>query len=165
MPAGRRDIDGTGPAAGWPEQLVRWLDDGFTIPGTSFRIGLDGILGLLLPTAGDAMTTVASLALLGLAIKRRVPKVVLARIAVNIALDALIGAVPVIGDIFDFAYRSNRKNLQLIEASSQRAGVPARPQWSDALVVGSAVLLVLVALALPFVIAGSLLALAIDAFR
>src|SRR6266849_7791911 len=99
----------------WAETLVRVLDDALLIPGTRIGVGLDAILGFLFPTLGDAATGLASLSLLVLALQRRVPKVVLGRMVFNILLDTLLGSIPIAGDVFDLFWRSNRRNLELIQ--------------------------------------------------
>jgi hypothetical protein len=134
----------------WARQLSRLLDGAITIPGTKVKIGLDPILGLLLPELGDALTGVLSLTLLGVAYRERVPTWVLARMLVNIALDALLGAIPAIGDLFDFAFRANEKNLALIE---RHRDPQRRVTWSDRLVVVGFGVLALVLVALPIVLA------------
>ncbi len=133
----------------WAERLTRLLDDGFRVPGTSFRFGLDGVLGALLPGAGDALTALGSIALLVLALQRNVPTVVLLRMLLNIAIDAVVGALPVVGDIFDFAYRSNRKNLTLIQ---QHGGGARSAGVSDYLVVGAALGLVALGVVVPVLV-------------
>lgn len=121
----------------WTRQLTRLLDSAFVIPGTDIRIGLDPILGVLLPELGDAVTGVLALTLLGVAYRERVPKVVLFRMLLNIGLDALLGAVPLVGDVFDFAFKANDKNLALIE---RHRGDPTKPAtWGDKLVVVGAI--------------------------
>jgi len=142
------------PGPVWAERLVRFLDDGLVLPGTSYRIGFDGLIGLLLPGAGDALSAAGSISLFYLAVRRGVPRVVLARMATNVAIDALLGAVPIAGDLFDFAWKANRKNLRLIERE-QRV---ERPRGAlDYLVVGLFGLLILAAIALPFVLMGLLI--------
>lgn len=134
----------------WARRLARLLDSAITIPGTDVKIGLDPILGLVLPEVGDALTAVLSLTLLGVALRERVPKLVVARMLLNIALDAVLGAIPVLGDVFDFAFRANEKNLALIE---RHRGDPSRPATvGDWLVVAGAALVGLVLLALPLVL-------------
>jgi hypothetical protein len=134
----------------WARKLARLLDSAVTIPGTDVKIGLDPILGLLLPELGDSLTALVSLTLLGVAFRERVPKLVMARMLVNIALDALLGAIPVVGDLFDFAFRANDRNLALIE---RHRGDTSRPATlGDRLVVFGAAGVVLVLLALPFVV-------------
>lgn len=143
----------------WAERWVRLLDDGFRIPGTRFRIGLDGIIGLFLPAAGDALSAVSSLALFLLAYQKRVPHGVLVRMLVNVALDALIGAIPVLGDLFDFAWKANRKNLELIErAGREEPLTQQRSRLSDRLFVALILLVLLGLVLLPFALSFWLLA-------
>lgn len=99
--------------SGWSKILTRLLDDAIRIPGTNFRVGLDGLLGLI-PGVGDAATTVTSGSLFFEAIRNRVPLVVIIRMALNVIIDAVLGSVPIIGDLFDIAHKANRKNLKLI---------------------------------------------------
>jgi len=101
-------------APDWAERLVRFLDDGFTIPGTRFRIGFDAILGLV-PPLGDVVTTASSVALLWVAWKRELPYSLMGRMMVNLAIDSIVGAVPIVGDLFDIVFKANRRNLDLIE--------------------------------------------------
>lgn len=139
----------------WARRLAVLLDSAVTIPGTNVKIGLDPILGLLLPELGDTLTAAVSLTLLGVAFRERVPKLVLARMLVNIAFDALLGAVPLVGDVFDFAFRSNEKNLELIE---RHRGDPSRPlTLGDRAVVFGAGAVALALLSLPFVVGALLL--------
>ncbi|RLB57003.1 MAG: DUF4112 domain-containing protein [Deltaproteobacteria bacterium] len=134
----------------WAEKLVRLLDDGLTIPGTNFGIGLDGFIGALRPGVGDVLTGSGSLALIYLAFKERVPTVALARMVLNIAIDTLFGSLPVIGDTFDVFWKSNRKNLDLIER--YRADPAAKPTFVDYLLVVLAVLLVIAGVVIPLVL-------------
>jgi hypothetical protein len=120
----------------WVRQLVLLMDGAFRIPGTELRVGLDPILGLLLPGAGDVLGAVPSFLLIVLATRRGVPPVVVLRMLVNVALDALIGAIPLFGDLFDVTFRSNQMNLALLE---RHAGSPRAPRLVDYLVVGVAV--------------------------
>jgi hypothetical protein len=138
----------------WAGRWVRFLDDALRIPGTQFRFGADALLGLLLPGVGDALSAVLTLSLFWLAWQRSVPKVVLARMGVNVALDAVLGAVPLLGDAFDFAFKANRKNLELL--ARQRTAPEKGATLADYAVLLAAALLVLAALALPFVVAGLL---------
>jgi hypothetical protein len=101
-------------APDWAERMVRFLDDGFTVPGTQFRVGFDAVLGLI-PGIGDVVTTASSVALLWVAWERNLPYPVMARMVGNLAIDALVGAVPILGDLFDLVFKANRRNLDLIE--------------------------------------------------
>ncbi len=96
------------------ERLVSLLDDRFRIPGTDVRFGLDPIIGILFPGIGDAVSGAGSLGLLAMAFRRGVPRVVMLRMILNIAIDAVAGALPIVGDIFDVAFKANRRNFELI---------------------------------------------------
>lgn len=95
------------------QRLAGWLDDRFRIPGTEWRIGLDGIVGLV-PGIGDALTTAVSAYIVIEARRIGVPKTVLLRMIKNVAIDAIVGSVPLVGDVFDVAMKSNRKNMALV---------------------------------------------------
>lgn len=111
-----------------------WLmDEGIRVPGTRFRIGLDPILGLV-PGLGDAAGALLGSAILVAAIRQRVPKLTLVRMAANIGLDATLGSIPLIGDAFDAVWKSNVRNLDLLERHS---AAPLEARRSDRLVVGS----------------------------
>lgn len=141
------------PPPEWLERAVRLLDDHFRLPGTSFRFGLDGLLGLLLPVVGDAASVATALGVFWLALKRGLPRVVIARMALNVALDAIVGAIPFVGDAFDFVWKANRRNLQLVERYAH-AQAPRRARLGDYLLIGFIGLVLICALALPFVVAG-----------
>ncbi len=122
--------------------LAHLLDQQFTIPGTSIRVGLDPILGLI-PGIGDALANIAGSAILVIAVQLNVPKIVLIRMGLNLASNALIGAIPVFGDIFSIWFRSNAKNAELLE---RYAGSEARradlEDWLFVAGIISAVLLI-----------------------
>jgi len=101
--------------------LADLLDQRFTIPGTSIRVGLDPIVGLI-PGIGDALANIAGSAILIIAVQLNIPKIVLTRMGLNIAANALIGAIPVFGALFSIWFRSNAKNADLLEryAGSER---------------------------------------------
>ncbi|HEY7162983.1 MAG TPA: DUF4112 domain-containing protein [Candidatus Binatia bacterium] len=94
--------------------LADLLDQRFTIPGTSIRIGLDPIITLI-PGIGDLVANIAGSAILLVAAQLGVPKIVLIRMGLNVAVNALIGAIPFLGDILSIWFRSNVKNVQLLE--------------------------------------------------
>ncbi|HEV8343693.1 MAG TPA: DUF4112 domain-containing protein [Candidatus Binatia bacterium] len=106
--------------------LADLLDQRFTIPGTSIRIGLDPILGLI-PGIGDAIANIAGSAILVIAARFHLPKIVLLRMGLNVAINAIIGAIPIFGDIFSIWFRSNAKNADLLEryaaTEARRAGL------------------------------------------
>jgi len=147
----------------WARRLAFLLDSAIRIPGTELRIGLDPILGALLPELGDALTAVLSLTLLGVAFRERVPKLVIARMLINIAIDALLGAVPLIGDVFDFAFKSNEKNLELIE---RHRGDPSQPAtWGDKLVVFGVAFVAVALVVLPIALGVALLRFVLSELR
>jgi hypothetical protein len=131
----------------WTGHFVRLLDELIRIPGTNIRLGLDSIVGFLLPQAGDALMGVTSLAMMFAAFQMRLPKVVIVRMGLNIAIDSLLGSIPLIGDIFDIAFKANRKNLELLQRYQHSARRKATV--SDYVVVLLAILLCLFAIALP----------------
>lgn len=95
------------------DQLSRWMDGLFKIPGTGWRVGLDSLVGLI-PGIGDTATTVVSFYILAAGVRYRVPKITLLRMGLNLALDYVFGSVPILGDLFDAAWKSNQKNVALI---------------------------------------------------
>jgi hypothetical protein len=102
--------------------IARLMDNAFVIPGTNIRFGLDPLIGLI-PALGATASSFVSLVLIFLSAKRGVPKVILARMAVNVLANAAIDSVPVIGDILSVFFRSNTRNYELLQ---KHAG-PARP--------------------------------------
>jgi hypothetical protein len=94
--------------------LANLLDRRFTIPGTSIRIGLDPIVGLI-PGVGDAIASLAGSVILVLAAQSQLPKIVLVRMSLNIALNGIIGAIPILGDLFSVWFKSNVRNIELLE--------------------------------------------------
>ncbi|MGI8469727.1 MAG: DUF4112 domain-containing protein [Pyrinomonadaceae bacterium] len=95
------------------ENLSRYLDDWIKIPVVGWRFGLDAIIGLV-PSVGDTLTSLASFYILFAGVRYGVPKITLLRMAFNIGLDYLVGSIPIIGDAFDFVWKSNKKNMNLI---------------------------------------------------
>lgn len=95
-------------------RLARLLDSQFRIPGTDYRIGLDGIVGII-PGIGDTVTTALSLIIIAEAVHLGVSKPTLAKMLGNVAIDWLVGLVPVAGDVFDIMYKANLRNVDLLE--------------------------------------------------
>ncbi|HSL81630.1 MAG TPA: DUF4112 domain-containing protein [Thermoanaerobaculia bacterium] len=96
------------------EKLVELMEERFRVPGTDFRFGLDGLIGLV-PGIGDFLGMVIGLAVLVEARRLRVPWVVLGRMAFNLWLDGVLGSIPVLGDAWDFWFKANRRNLRLLQ--------------------------------------------------
>lgn len=95
------------------EALARWMDARFRVPGTNIRFGLDGIIGLI-PGVGDLSTFAVSGYLVLLMARNGAGGYVLARMILNIVVDAALGAIPLVGDLFDFVHKANVKNMQLM---------------------------------------------------
>jgi hypothetical protein len=122
--------------------LARLLDDLIRIPGTNIGIGLDPIIGLI-PGVGDMIGGLMSSYILMVAAQEGVPAAVLTRMLGNIALDSLVGVVPVLGDLFDVGIKSNRRNVDLLERYlASPSGTKAASRGVVALVILAAILLV-----------------------
>ena len=102
-------------------QLSRYMDGLFRVPGIGWKFGLDALVGFI-PGAGDIATSLVSFYILIAAVRYRVPKITLLRMALNIAIDYLLGVIPLVGDVLDFAWRSNKMNMELLRT---RAAVSA----------------------------------------
>ena len=89
------------------------LDDAIRIPGTNIRFGLDPVIGLV-PGLGDLLGGAASAYIILEAARAGASASILVRMAANVGIDTLIGALPVIGDLFDFAWKSNARNVRLL---------------------------------------------------
>jgi hypothetical protein len=96
--------------------LSHVLDDWFRIPGTSIRFGIDGIVGLI-PGVGDLLGGLASTIIVVAAWFRGVPTVTVARMVANVAIEVFVGAIPFLGDVFDIAWKANRRNYKLLSGS------------------------------------------------
>jgi hypothetical protein len=96
------------------DALASLLDTAFLVPGTNIRFGVDALIGLI-PGIGDAVTTLMSLYIVQEARALGAPRHLIARMRVNVALDGVIGAVPLLGDAFDVMWRANRRNMALLQ--------------------------------------------------
>ncbi len=94
-------------------RLAEWLDTRFRIPGTDWRVGVDGLVGLI-PGIGDTLTAMLALYIVAQARSLGARKATLLTMLGNVALDYLIGAIPLVGDAFDIAWQANAKNLALL---------------------------------------------------
>ena len=103
------------------------LDEAFRVPGTRFRFGIDGIIGLV-PGIGDVLGGLLSLVIPIAAWIRGVPFIALVRMAVNLAIGVLVGSIPVAGDLFDIVWKANRRNLALLNRHLRE---PRRHTWRD----------------------------------
>ena len=122
--------------------VSRLLDNAFVIPGTRYRFGFDALIGLV-PGLGDAVSAIFSGYIILQASRLGAPKSVVTRMIGNVALDTLVGWVPVLGDLFDVAWKSNLRNMALLETHLQQ---PAAAQAGSrkALVLLGGVLLLLI---------------------
>ena len=123
--------------------LADLLDQRFTIPGTSIRIGFDPIVSLI-PGVGDLLANLTGSLIVIIAAQLGVPKIVLARMGINVAINTLLGAVPIFGDVISIWYRSNVKNVELLERYVGRPSKRANSKdwlFVIALIVGLLVLL------------------------
>jgi Domain of unknown function (DUF4112) len=131
--------------------LRKWavlLDSAFQLPGTKLRFGLDPLIGLL-PGGGDLVTGFFSVMIVLHAVRLRIPKVIIARMVFNSAIDMLTGTVPVLGDLVDFAWKANVRNLGLLERHAQ-PGVP--PTQSDYVFVAICVAVLVLLAVIPLVL-------------
>jgi hypothetical protein len=121
----------------WIELITYWMD----------RRYVDPLLALLLPGVGDVIGALVGLLTAGVALRLRAHPALIARMLIHLAVDALLGCIPLIGPGFDFFYRAHTKNLQLLRERDIWTSHP-----TDWLVVGAALSLFLLALSLPFII-------------
>jgi hypothetical protein len=105
------------------ENLADWLDSKFEIPGTGIRFGLDPILGLL-PGIGDTLSAIPAGHIVLTAQRLGAPPALLAKMLANIGIDAVIGFVPMLGDLLDVGFKANRRNVALLRA---HFGIPGKP--------------------------------------
>src|SRR5262245_56360892 len=155
----KRDLPAPAARIEYLRRITWLMDQGLRVPGTTFRFGLDPILGLI-PGLGDATGAIISGVMLMEAVRHRATTYTLIRMSGNIALDALIGAVPVVGDLFDFGWKANTRNLELLERHLES---PVDAHGSDrrhVLVVGA-----LIALVTGLVIGGGILLVWLLVFR
>ena len=124
--------------------LARVLDEAIRIPGTNIRIGLDALLGLL-PGGGDIAGGLFSGLIILQAARAGAPTPVLGRMLANVAIDVVVGAIPILGDVFDVAWRANSRNVRLLESWRER---PAPTKRASAITVGAILLALLLLVAL-----------------
>jgi hypothetical protein len=128
------------------EALARWLDYAFELPG-GFRFGVAGIIGLI-PGIGDVFDALISLYIVLRAIQLRIPRVAVARMLVNVGIEAGAGAFPFVGDLFDIVFKANRRNYQLLRSHLAQ---PERQRSRDEVFLIVTLVVVILAIALPIV--------------
>ena len=130
--------------------VAQMLDSAFVVPGTSYRFGLDPILGLV-PGLGDLVSPLFTIGILWQARELALPRIVQLRMIFNVAIDSLVGVVPLLGDLFDFAWKANKMNLALLERHAQEERPASAGDWLFVILMVALVVLVAV---IPFVIIG-----------
>jgi hypothetical protein len=116
------------------ERLADFLDTRYRIPGTNIRFGADFIIGLV-PYAGDVVTFgISSVLVLAMA-RQGVSGIVLAKMVGNILLDASVGTIPILGDLFDLGYKANRRNLKLLQEHYEEGKHQGSAWWVVVLVL------------------------------
>ncbi|WP_256012832.1 DUF4112 domain-containing protein [Desertivirga xinjiangensis] len=129
----------------WVEKLSYLLDEQFRVPGTRFRFGLDPVMNLI-PFLGDISGFLISAALVFTMAKNGASSKIVTLMSINIILDATIGAIPIIGQIFDFFYKANSRNIRLLKEHYQEG--KHRGSGKGVLAIVAVVLLLLLALAI-----------------
>ena len=124
------------------ETLSLYLDGVFKVPGVGWRFGLDSLIGLV-PNVGDISTSIVSFYILIAGVRYGVPKITLVRMASNIGLDYLVGAIPVVGDAFDFFWKSNKQNMDLIRTRGKGLGKNTTGDWVFVILIITILLLLL----------------------
>lgn len=120
------------------------MDDRFTIPGTNIKFGLDPIISLI-PGAGDVASGLISSYFIVLGVREDLPAAVIFRMGLNILLDMIVGAIPLLGDIFDVGWKANTKNAELLEKYSKDA--PGTEKKSKAVLWGAAIASMIIVIA------------------
>jgi len=135
------------------DDLARYLDGLFRIPGTNWRFGLDALIGLV-PNVGDTLTSFASFYILFAGVRYGVPKITLLRMAFNIGVDYVVGAIPFLGDALDFVWKANQQNMDLIRT---RASGHGKGKTSDYVFVFGLIFLLIAILVGSIVVSGLIL--------
>ncbi|TAF10565.1 MAG: DUF4112 domain-containing protein [Nostocales cyanobacterium] len=150
------ESDGYAPTLKRLRLISRVLDNAITIPGTQVGIGLDPILGLI-PVGGDVLGSIFSIYIIIESARLGVSRSTLGKMIINMIIDSLVGAVPMLGDLFDFAWKANISNLKLLEDHLQSPGEKKKADqvFMIALFAGL-FLLAIVLIALPVILIGRL---------
>jgi hypothetical protein len=117
------------------ERIGFLLDRAIKIPGTDIRIGLDPILGFFLPVVGDWVGGLVGVYVVLASIRHGLPKSVITRMVFNVGVDFLAGSVPFVGDAFDFMWKSNTKNLRLLNKYATGKRTSAWSDWAWVLIL------------------------------
>jgi Domain of unknown function (DUF4112) len=129
------------------DMLAKALDTSIRIPGTSWYIGLDPLLGLI-PGIGDALANLIGTVILGLATHLQLPRIVLARMSLNLLINGTVGAVPIVGDLFSIWFRSHTKNAALLREAAMKPDRETKADWFYVIgIIGGTVVLLLLTIA------------------
>ncbi|TKB81378.1 MAG: DUF4112 domain-containing protein [Nitrospira sp.] len=110
------------------ELLAKVLDTTVRIPGTSLYLGLDPLIGLI-PGIGDVLANLIGTVILGMAARLEVPRIVIIRMSLNLLINGVVGAVPILGDLFSVWFRSNSRNADLLRQAATQSARPTHADW------------------------------------
>lgn len=127
--------------------LAKVMDTTIRIPGTAWYIGLDPLLGLI-PGIGDVLANLIGTIILGLATRLQLPRIVLARMSLNLLINGTVGAVPIVGDLFSVWFRSHSRNAALLRDAAMKPDRETHADWFYvAGIIGGTVALLLLMIA------------------
>lgn len=127
--------------------LAKVLDTTVRIPGTSLYLGLDPLIGLI-PGIGDALANLIGTLILGIGARLRLPRIVLARMSLNLLINGTVGAIPIVGDLFSVWFQSHARNAALLREAALKPDRETRADWMYVGgIIGGTVLLMLLAIA------------------
>jgi hypothetical protein len=125
------------------ELLAKVLDATVRIPGTSLYLGLDPLIGLI-PGIGDVLANLIGTVLLGMAARLEVPRIVIIRMSLNLLINGVVGAVPILGDLFSVWFRSNSRNADLLRRAATQSARRTHADWTYVVgIIGGTVALLL----------------------
>jgi Domain of unknown function (DUF4112) len=127
--------------------VTKVMDTIFRLPGTKFRFGVNPLIGLI-PVIGDQIDAAISTAVLFGSVRHRLPKIVLVRMALNVLLNAVLQGIPIVGDLFTFFYKANRKNYELLRKHAGTGKPVTRGDWIFVGAIVSIIFLVAISLSL-----------------
>jgi len=127
------------------ELLANVLDTTVRIPGTPLYLGLDPLIGLI-PGIGDVLAGLLGTAILGVATRLQLPRIVIVRMSVNLLINGMIGAIPIAGDLFSVWFRSNARNAELLREAATQSARTSRADWTYVVGIIGGTVVILVSL-------------------
>jgi hypothetical protein len=119
--------------------LLAWLlDSSIPVPGTGRRFGVDALIGLV-PVVGDIASAGIGLFVVWRASRHGLPRIVVARMLANTAIDTVVGAIPILGDAFDLWFKANTRNVTLLRRHLERPDTSTRDDWLAVVLIVAAV--------------------------